>query len=71
MYGDDLLTDKGLERMTAEAAAQAEAMLAALDLEQLQRDTLEAIAQMERVLDDTQTGADAISGAAAQAEGGA
>ena len=46
-------------------------MLAALDLEQLQRDTLEAIAQMERVLDDTQTGADAISGAAAQAEGGA
>lgn len=65
MYGDEL------ERMTAEAAAQAEAMLAALDLEQLQRDTLEAIAQMERVLDDTQTGADAISSAAAQAEGGA
>lgn len=48
----DIPQGADIERMTAEAAAQAEAMLAALDLEQVQRDTIEAAQLMERELSD-------------------
>lgn len=48
----DYPTDEDMERLTAEAVAEAQRMIAALDLEQLQRDTLEAAAQMERKLSE-------------------
>lgn len=48
----DYPTDEEMERLTAEAAAEAQQMIAALDLEQLQRETLEAAAQMERELSE-------------------
>jgi len=52
----DYPTDEDMERLTAEAAAEAQRMIAALDLEQLQRETLEAAAQMERELCEHEPG---------------